>query len=84
MQRLGQIINQKRNERGLSIQQLAQMAGVSSSYLYAIEADLRGSKFVYIAKIARVLGLSLDELATEIMINGTAMHSNENLVDEYN
>nr|NNM91572.1 helix-turn-helix transcriptional regulator [Bacilli bacterium] len=78
MQRLGQIIDQKRNERGLSIQQLARMAGVSSSYLYAIEADLRGSKFVHIAKIAKVLGLSLDELATEILIDGTVVRSCEN------
>ena len=70
MKRLGELVKQKRIERGFSIRQVAQMAGVSSSYLYAIESDHRGSKFMQVAKIAQVLGISLDDLAHQVIDDG--------------
>lgn len=70
MKRLGELVKQKRIERGFSIRQVAKMAGVSSSYLYAIESDHRGSKFMQVAKIAQVLGISLDDLAHQVIDDG--------------
>lgn len=69
MNELGQFIKSKRREQGLSLRELADLCGMSHSYIYCIEKgrDPKTKKPISptidaLAKIARGLNISLDEL----------------------
>lgn len=51
-----------RDERGLSLEELAERAGVSKSFLWEVEHDRSGISGERLLKVANVLGASLDYL----------------------
>ena len=59
---LGQRVHELRMKKGLSVQELARMAEVSASYIYAIEAGARGSHIDKLTRIARILDTNLTDL----------------------
>ncbi len=59
---LGQRVHELRMQKGLSVQELARMAEVSASYIYAIEAGARGSHIDKLTRIARILDTNLTDL----------------------
>jgi len=61
---LGEIIRRRRVMIPLTLQQLATMAGVSSSHLGRIEKDKRFPSAHILQKIAKPLGFEEDELFT--------------------
>ena len=58
----GNPVRVMREHRGLTQQQLAETAGISVPYLSQIEAGKRRGSTAVLAAIARVLGLTLDDL----------------------
>jgi DNA-binding XRE family transcriptional regulator len=58
----GNPVRVMREHRGLTQQQLAETAGISVPYLSQIEAGKRRGSTTVLAAIARVLGLTLDDL----------------------
>lgn len=62
---IGDQIQYARLQHNLTIPELARRASVSISYLYAIEAGVRGSHIDKIWRIANVLSLSLDVMCEE-------------------
>lgn len=63
---LGQRIRATREARGLSQISLAAAARISQGYLSQLEQDEREPTLPIAARIARVLNLSLDELAASV------------------
>src|SRR5580692_11007902 len=64
--RIGPAIRAHREAEGLSQAAVARKAGIHAAMLSRIERDERSDPyFSTIAKVAAVLGLSLDELAAE-------------------
>ncbi|MHB1685695.1 MAG: helix-turn-helix domain-containing protein [Bacilli bacterium] len=59
---LGLWVRTKRLERGLKVKELAEQASVSASYIYAVEAGHRGSRFAELIRLARALDSTLVEL----------------------
>ncbi len=60
---LGQRIRAAREARGLSQASLAAAANISQGYLSQLEQDEREPALSIAARLARALGLSMDELA---------------------
>ncbi|MBM3554511.1 MAG: helix-turn-helix transcriptional regulator [Alphaproteobacteria bacterium] len=52
-----------REHRGLGLRLLAKKAGVGAGYLSEIEAGRKPGSFAALAKLAKALAISLDELA---------------------
>lgn len=63
-QTLGQRIRSARETRGASQVVVAEAAGISQGYLSQLEQDEREPALSIAARLARVLGVSLDELAS--------------------
>ena len=63
-QTLGQRIRTAREARGESQVNLAATAGISQGYLSQLETDEREPTLSITARLARSLGISLDELAS--------------------
>lgn len=61
---LGQRIRRAREARLQTQVQLAAAAGISQGYLSQLEQDEREPTLSIAARLASVLGISLDELAT--------------------
>lgn len=59
---LGEIIKQQRVTRGLTLQELSTMSGVSSSHLGRVESDERFASAHILRKIAKPLGFEESEL----------------------
>lgn len=59
---LGQRVKERRLSLGLTVQELAGRARVSASYIYAIEAGVRGSHVDKLARIAKALETTLLDL----------------------
>ncbi|WAH42856.1 helix-turn-helix transcriptional regulator [Alicyclobacillus fastidiosus] len=65
MVRLGELarrLKYYRKMRNLSVRQLAHLARVSVSYVYAIESGARGSNAAKLGQIAEALGVRLSDL----------------------
>ena len=60
-QKFGQRVRDLRKKKGLTQEQLAEMAKIDHSYLNAIEAGRKNPSLKRIAKLARVLEISLPE-----------------------
>ncbi len=58
----GETIKSKRIERDITQSELADMIGVSKTYIYLIESDKKMPSLKMIIKISRVLRYSVDEL----------------------
>lgn len=63
---LGQRIRAAREARGETQVALAAAAGISQSYLSELEHDHREPTLSIAARLARALGMSLDELAARV------------------
>jgi XRE family transcriptional regulator, master regulator for biofilm formation len=60
---IGEKIKQLRQERKMSISELAEKANVAKSYLSSIERNLQSNPSIqFIEKISSVLGVSVNEL----------------------
>ena len=76
---IGEKIKQLRNEKNLSISELADRAGVAKSYLSSIERHIQSNPSIqFMEKISQVLGVSVNELLREDASNVT-----EDLDDEW-
>ena len=76
---IGEKIKQLRNEKDLSISELADRAGVAKSYLSSIERNIQSNPSIqFMEKISQVLGVSVNELLREDASNVT-----EDLDDEW-
>jgi DNA-binding XRE family transcriptional regulator len=64
---LGQRIRAAREARGLSQVSLAAIARISQGYLSQLEQDEREPALSIAVRIAHALGLSVDELAAEVL-----------------
>jgi len=63
---IGKRIKQLRIEKGVSLSDLAEQAGVAKSYLSSIERDIqRNPSIQFLEKIAQVLHVNLDTLLHE-------------------
>lgn len=62
---LGRKVKKLRTQRGLTVKQLAEKAGVSASYIYAIESGTRGTNIKKLARIASALGVLLSDIWSE-------------------
>jgi XRE family transcriptional regulator of biofilm formation len=69
---IGVRVRQLRKERGLSITDLAERAGVAKSYLSNIERDIqRNPSLLYLEKISAVLDVSVEQLIEHDLSNST-------------
>ena len=59
---LAQKLKKYRTAKRLSVRDLAKMAGVSVSYIYAIESGARGTNFAKLEQIAAALEIPLSAL----------------------
>lgn len=63
---IGERIRQLRQERKMSISELAEKAGVAKSYLSSIERNLQTNpSILFIEKISHVLGVTVNDLIQE-------------------
>lgn len=61
---LGERLKRLRKDRHLSVRELARLANVSVSYIYAIESGVRGSNITKLELIAEALQIPLSALWT--------------------
>jgi transcriptional regulator with XRE-family HTH domain len=62
MTTIGERLSFVRNQRGLTLDQLAQKAGISKSFLWEVEHDKSNISGERLLRVANVLGASLDFL----------------------
>jgi transcriptional regulator with XRE-family HTH domain len=62
MTTLGERLSHARNQRGLTLDQLAQKAAISKSFLWEVEHDRSNISGEKLLRVANVLGASLDFL----------------------
>lgn len=59
---LGKRIRELRNERGLSQEKLAELAGIHENHVRRIEGGTANPSYVVLVKLARALKVTLPEL----------------------
>lgn len=59
---IGMQLKKLRKQTGLTVKELADRAGVSQSYIYAIEAGSRGTTATKLSSIASALGVPVADL----------------------
>lgn len=60
---IGKRVQKLRQDKGLSLSELAERAGVAKSYLSTIERDIQSNPSIqFLEKISAVLGVSMDAL----------------------
>ena len=75
---IGEKIKQLRQEKRMSISELAEKAGVAKSYLSSIERNLQSNPSIqFIEKISAVLGVSVNDLISEDSVDNTAELDND-------
>lgn len=62
MNTVGERLSHVRNQKGLTLEQLAQKAGISKSFLWEVEHDRSNISGDKLLRVANVLGASLDFL----------------------
>ncbi|WP_090085078.1 helix-turn-helix domain-containing protein [Lentibacillus persicus] len=68
---IGEKIKQMRQEKKMSISELAEKAGVAKSYLSSIERNLQTNPSIqFIEKVSAVLGISANDLIREDRADG--------------
>lgn len=76
---IGETIKKLRQDKKMSISELAEKANVAKSYLSSIERDLQSNPSIqFIEKISNVLGVSVNDI-----INDKAAQDPEDLDDEW-
>ncbi|MGJ9457639.1 helix-turn-helix domain-containing protein [Oceanobacillus sp. CF4.6] len=75
---IGETIKKLRQEKRMSISELAEKAGVAKSYLSSIERNLQSNPSIqFIEKISTVLGVSVNDVINENESIDTAELDNE-------
>ncbi|WP_249871331.1 helix-turn-helix domain-containing protein [Oceanobacillus saliphilus] len=75
---IGEKIKKLRQEKRMSISELAEKAGVAKSYLSSIERNLQSNPSIqFIEKISTVLGVSVNDVINENESVDTAELDNE-------
>lgn len=64
MQKFGQRVRKMRKQKELTQEKLAELTGIDYSYLNLIENGKRNPSLRVIAKIARILGVRLEDLVS--------------------
>ena len=67
MKGIGTRIKAGRVAAGLTQERLAEKVGISSTYLSAIECNVKDPKLATFIKIANAIGASADDLLTDVM-----------------
>ncbi|PYZ98643.1 transcriptional regulator [Alteribacter lacisalsi] len=82
---IGERVKKFRKEKGISLTELAQRAGVAKSYLSAIERGIQSNPSIqFLEKVSRVLGISVDHLLRDRLESGTdAGFGGRNLDEEW-
>lgn len=63
---IGETVKRLRLEKGLSLSELAESAGVAKSYLSSIERNIQSNPSIqFLEKISSVLGVSVETLLNE-------------------
>jgi transcriptional regulator with XRE-family HTH domain len=62
MNTVGERLSYVRNQKGMTLEQLAQKAGISKSFLWEVEHDKSNISGARLLRVANVLGASLDFL----------------------
>ncbi|OLO38825.1 transcriptional regulator [Alkalihalophilus pseudofirmus] len=63
---IGETVKKLRLEKGLSLSELAESAGVAKSYLSSIERNIQSNPSIqFLEKISSVLGVSVETLLNE-------------------
>lgn len=62
IQKFGSKVKKLRSQKGLTQEKLAELASIDYSYLNLIENGKRNPSLKVIAKLARVLGVTLDDI----------------------
>ncbi|MFY0757606.1 MULTISPECIES: helix-turn-helix domain-containing protein [Metabacillus] len=76
---IGERIRKYRKERGLSLSELADRAGVAKSYLSSIERNLQSNPSVqFLEKVSSVLGVSMNTLILDESIYETKKDNLDN------
>lgn len=64
---IGKVIQRLRQEKRLSLTEVAERAGIAKSYLSSIERDIQGNPSIQVLeKICHVLGVSVPSLLTSV------------------
>lgn len=72
---IGKRIKELRMEKGLSLSELAERAGVAKSYLSSIERDIQSNPSIqFLHKIANVLNINAEELMSDPEIESNTEH----------
>jgi transcriptional regulator with XRE-family HTH domain len=61
-EQLGSELRRIREERGLTVEELAERSGISTTTIRAVERGTREARGDTVAKLARPLGLTFDEV----------------------
>ena len=61
-ERLGLKLQRIREERGLSVEELAEKSGISATTIRAVKRGTREARGDTVAKLAKPLGLTFDEV----------------------
>ncbi len=59
---VGQELRRIREDRGLTVEELAEKSGISATTIRAVEGGTREARGDTVAKLARPLGLAFDEV----------------------
>ena len=65
MSTLGREIRKARIDKGLKQQDLQALSGITQTYLSQIELDKVDPRFSIVKRIAKALGVSMDQLSKE-------------------
>src|SRR5690625_3576383 len=75
---IGDKIKQLREEKDMSISELAEEANVAKSYLSSIERNIQSNPSIqFIEKISRVLGVTVNELISESSVSDKVIDLDE-------
>lgn len=74
---LGELIKTKRNAAQLSLEELSALAGVSKSYLHAIESGESCPSIYICAKLSLALGVSVQSMALAVITNSVESKTSE-------
>jgi transcriptional regulator with XRE-family HTH domain len=61
-EQLGQELQRIREERGLTVEEFAERSGISATTIRAVERGTREARGETVAKLARPLGLTFDDV----------------------
>lgn len=68
-------LKKKREEKKLSVAQIASILGISTSHYYKIESGVRNPNFILAGKIAKLLDSNVDELFFENNLDETSKNT---------